>query len=141
MRHGQAENPSIDPEQGLTEEGKKAILQIADKMMNKSVHISQIYHSTKKRAQQTAHLVADVISSDVPPQAMENLKPGDNPSNIIDTVNQWTNDTLIVSHLPFIPSLLDLLTRSQNSIHFEPATVVCLGRSGPQWQLEWVISQ
>lgn len=140
MRHGQAENPSIDPEQGLTEEGKFAIQQIAKELVVKSVHTSQIYHSTKKRAQQTANIVAEIISPDVSPKAMDNLKPGDNPAMIIDTLNQWTDDTLLVSHLPFIPSLLERLTRSQHTVRFEPGTVACLSRSGDQWQLEWVIS-
>ena len=141
MRHGQAEDPSIDPEQGLTEEGKLAIQQIAKELVEKSVHFNQVYHSTKKRAQQTANIVASIVSPDVSPQTMDNLKPGDNPANIIDTLNQWTEDTLLVSHLPFIPSLLVLLTGIQNTLRFEPGTVVCLNRSADQWQLEWTTNQ
>lgn len=141
MRHGQAENPAIDPEQGLTEEGRHAIQQIAETLAKKPVHVSQVFHSTKKRAQQTADIVAGIISPGISPQTMDNLKPGDNPADILVTLNQWTDDTLIVSHLPFIPSLLDLLTQAKNSIHFHTGTVACLSRSGMQWQLEWVYSQ
>ena len=137
MRHGQAESPSIDPEQGLTEEGKIAIKGIAEVLGRKPIHVSQIFHSTKKRAKQTAGIVSEVISPGSSPQTMDNLKPSSNPENIIDTINQWKEDTLIVSHLPFIPSLLNLLTNSHNTIRFEPGTVACLNRSGSKWQLEW----
>lgn len=141
MRHGQAEDPSIDPEQGLTEKGKNAIRKIAQELQQKSVLPKQIFHSVKKRAQQTASIVSEVITPGSLPQIMENLKPGDNPANLIDTINQWTDDTLIVSHLPFIPSLLELLTQQHNPVRFEPGTVVCLSQSGSHWQLEWVTNQ
>ena len=141
MRHGQAEDPSNDPEQGLTKEGKNAIKKIARELQQKSVHPKQIFHSTKKRAQQTARIVSEIISPDSLPHTMENLNPGDNPAILIDTINQWTDDTLIVSHLPFIPSLLDLLSQEHNPVRFEPGTVVCLSRSGTQWQLEWATNQ
>lgn len=141
MRHGQAEDPSIDPEQGLTEDGKNAIRQIGRELEQKSVHVDNIYHSAKKRAQQTALIVSEIISPEILPQTMDNLKPNDNPANIIGIINQWANDTLIVSHLPLIPSLLDLLTDAHNTIRFNPGTVVCLCRSGSRWQLEWATSQ
>lgn len=137
MRHGQAEDPSIDPEQGLTEEGKNMIKQIAQNLKQKSVHPGYVYHSTKKRARQTASIVAENISTSASPQTMDNLNPGDNPENLVGIINQWTDDTLIVSHLPFIPSLLDLLTGTRHSVRFEPGTVVCLCKSGSRWQLEW----
>lgn len=141
MRHGQAADKSIDPEQGLSEDGKTGIELIAKSLAKKHLHIDQIFHSTKQRARQTAIIVADIISPNVTPQTMDNLKPGDNPENIINTINNWTDDTLIVSHLPFIPSLLNLLTNQHYSITFTPGTVVCLKRSEPQWQLEWTTSQ
>jgi len=141
MRHGEAEDPSINPDRGLTSEGKLAIEAIARKLIQKSVHPMQIYHSTKKRAQQTANITACIVATDTTPEAMDNLKPNDNPENIIDVINSWTDDTLLVSHLPFIPSLLNLLTGEKESILFTPGTVACLLHLGNKWELEWTINQ
>lgn len=139
MRHGQAEDPSVDPEQGLTSGGKQEIENIARKLAQKSLHLSQIYHSSKKRAQQTAQILSGIVAASNPPQYMDNLKPNDNPEIIIEAINQWTDDTMIVGHLPFIPSLLNRLTQTQHSIHFKPGTIACLVHTGNQWQLEWIL--
>lgn len=141
MRHGQAESPSIDPQRDLTAEGKREIEQIANSLVKKSVHLDQVFHSGKRRAHQTAQVIAGIVAPDLSPQSMDNLKPNDNPEKIIDIIKQWTDDTLIVSHLPFIPTLLNRLTQTQHNIYFNPGTVACLNRSKDLWQLEWTADQ
>jgi phosphohistidine phosphatase len=146
MRHGQAAESCVDPTRGLTREGKADIKRIAHELAQKEIHIEKIFHSSKKRAQQTAEIVARIISPEIALQLHEHLKPTDDPKMLTPEINGWQKDTLIASHLPFLPSLADLLTKDllakdTSGINFTPGTVVCLHKTADsRWQLQWVIS-
>ena len=146
MRHGEAAFKEDDPAQGLTQEGKRAIEQLAEKLAQKSsqnptereISIEQVFHSEKARAQQTAAIMASIIAPGVTPLYRENLKPNDDPKDLLPDIEKWTQDTLITSHLPFIPSLLSLLTSDQQPVRFDPGTIVCLSKNNSEWHVEWV---
>ena len=146
MRHGEAAFKEDDPQQGLTHQGKLAVENLAKKLVHKFSHqsteqgmnIEQVFHSEKTRAQQTAEIMTSIIAPEVIPLCRENLKPNDDPGNLLPDIKNWTRDTLITSHLPFIPNLLTLLTKKQQTVRFDPGTVVCLVNEGLGWYLEWV---
>lgn len=141
MRHGQAANPQIDPEQGLTRVGRTNIEQLAQRLAGQGVQFMRVYHSEKTRARQTAEIMVDVIAPEVVPEERAGLKPNDNPADLLPVINAWQEDTLITSHLPFVPGLLALLTGQSEAIDFVPGTVVCLVRNeNATWQIEWVAS-
>ena len=146
MRHGEAAFKEDDPTQGLTHEGKRAIEQLAKKLAQQSsrnpnkrkISIERVFHSEKARAQQTAVIMSSIIAPGVTPLHRENLKPNDNPKDLLSDIETWTKDTLITSHLPFIPSLLRLLTTNQQIVRFDPGTIACLSKNNTSWHLEWV---
>lgn len=146
MRHGIAASSDVDPNQGLTAEGKQAIEQLAKRLLEqqaqlpaeKKINIAQIFHSEKTRAQQTAEIMASIIAPSITPLCREGLKPNDDPRKVLSDINTWDKDTLVTSHLPFIPSLLNLLTQSQHSVSFEPGTIACLSKGDDSWHLDWV---
>lgn len=146
MRHGEAASKEDDPNQGLTHQGKLAIEALAKKLASKFSHlpaeqgmnIEQVFHSEKTRAQQTAEIMTSIIAPEITPLCRENLKPNDNPENLLTDIETWTKNTLITSHLPFIPNLLALLTKDQQAIRFDPGTIACLIKEGPSWRLEWI---
>ncbi len=138
MRHGQAASPEVDPQKGLTADGRLAVEALAQQLVKRGVHFSQVFHSERARAQQTAEIMAQVISPAVVPQQRTDLKPNDDPHLLLAEIDIWQEDTLIASHLPFIPSLLALLSRDQQKMAFEPATVVCLSKADDMnWKIEW----
>ena len=141
MRHGQAAEAHIDPARGLTQEGKANIEKIAHNLAQKELHIGQIFHSSKTRAQQTAEIVGCIISPEITLQLHEHLKPTDDPKMLIPEINEWQKDTLIASHLPFLPSLVDLLVDDTPGINFTPGTVLCLHKIADfRWRIDWIIS-
>ena len=140
MRHGQAASKEIDPEQGLTINGKRAIEQLAIKLAQQGMSFDQAFHSGKARAQQTAEIMTRIIAPHASLTYRENLKPDDGPEELLSDINTWQKDTLITSHLPFIPNLLSLLTSTSQYIGFEPGTIVCLSKQGTEWHLEWITS-
>lgn len=144
MRHGQAASPLVDPQQGLTKEGREEIEKLAKRLAELDVQFKQVFHSDKARAQQTAQIMANYLAPNVIPQMRIGLKPNDDPHQLLSEIESWQKDTLITSHLPFVPGLLAELTREQayqsQGMGFVPGTVVCLTRHNNNWQVEWIES-
>lgn len=138
MRHGQAASPQVDPQQGLSEEGRAGIAQLAERLAGQGIRFSQVFHSDKARARQTAEIMTSVLSPNVVPQMRSGLKPNDDPRDLLVDIESWNKDTLIASHLPFVPGLLAELTGQAQGMGFVPGTVICLTKDNDSWQIEWI---
>lgn len=141
MRHGEAKSSQDDPERGLTDSGKLSIKRIAVHLQRTGLTFSQIFHSMKKRAIETAEIMGQCISPDAELALLQNITPNDDPTLLIPEINSWNKDTLVTSHLPFIPNLLTLLTGQDvylSAITFETGTIVCLEKNdNAGWDIKW----
>lgn len=141
MRHGEALSPQIDPERGLSGNGKQKITDVAHYLRKKSVSFKHIFHSEKKRARETAQIMANIISPGIALQQHAHITPNDDPKLILAEINLWDEDTLIASHLPFVPNLITELTARDaylTAITFETGTVVCLEKGDDDmWNISW----
>lgn len=141
MRHGEALSAQADPERGLSNFGKEQITKIAKYLQQKGLMFDRIFHSNRKRARQTAEIMAQAITAETPLNLLENITPTDDPSLIIETINSWHEDTLVTSHLPFIPDLLTILTGQDaylTAITFEAGTIICLEKNEyGSWEINW----
>jgi len=140
MRHGQAASPQIDPQKGLSDEGRAGIEQLAQRLAGQGVQFDQIFHSEKARAQQTAEIMASILARRVTPQMRSGLKPNDDPHLLLAEIEGWQQDTLITSHLPFVPTLLAELTGKPQGMGLVPGTIICLVKAKQAWQVEWIES-
>lgn len=144
MRHGEALSPQQDPERGLTDAGKLKIKNIANHVKEMGVTFKHIFHSNKKRARETAELMAQTIVPEVKLKPHENIAPNDDPNFIINEINDWKEDSLITSHLPFVPNLMTQLTGQDaylSAISFETGTIVCLEKKNNEgWDVLWATS-
>lgn len=144
MRHGEALSPQVDPERGLTDAGKVKIKLVATHLLNTGVTFKQIFHSNKKRAHETSEIMSQIISPEVKPVLHKNITPNDDPGLLVAEIISWDEDTLITSHLPFVPNLMSLLTGEDvflSAISFEAGTVVCLEKhNSANWSVNWSTS-
>lgn len=144
MRHGQAASPQVDPRQGLTETGRAEIEELAKRLVGKGIQFRQVFHSDKARAQQTAQIMAEHLAPNVMPQMLSGLKPNDDPGQLLTEIESWQKDTLLTSHLPFVPALLAELTGQsgyrEQGMGFAPGTIVCIDRQNNNWLVEWIES-
>jgi len=144
MRHGEALSSNKDPQRGLTDDGKLKIEQLAKHLQQQKLTYSHAYHSDRKRAQQTAEIITQIISPDIKPALLDNITPNDDPGLLITEINSWNEDTLVTSHLPFVPDLITLLTKQDvytSGIGFETGTVVCLEKdNNSSWNIKWASS-
>ena len=140
VQHGTALPKEEDPQRGLSPGGIADIERIAGVAAGYGIQVSQIKHSGKKRAKQTAELFSKYLEPDRPVQAQSGLNPND---NILDTAPGIANDnTMFVGHLPFLAKLLSyLITGSQDTpvFKFQNAGIVCLDteKTSNTWIIKW----
>jgi phosphohistidine phosphatase len=142
-QHAKAASKEADPERRLTEEGQRDIQKVAEFIAPLNLYVDYLWHSGKKRAEQTAEVLAGVIKINKEHVARDGLGPNDDVTALKDELLLSKDDIMIVGHLPFLSKLASLLlagSESANTVAFKQAGVVCLNRSGEnQWQLEWMI--
>jgi phosphohistidine phosphatase len=140
VRHGQAENPEIDPACGLSRRGKEEARLIGQHLKNQGCQLADIHCSLKARAQQTAEIIALELGGKTSPTSMAGLAPIDPVEKLARKLQERKQNLMIVSHLPFLPALAAQLLAgaiSAGSIIFVTAGVLVLKRDGDGvWSVE-----
>ncbi len=143
VRHGQACLSEQNPHCSLTERGRQEVQQIANHLAQCSIKIPCIIHSGKARTQQTAEIFAQTLGCDKILTMPRILDCEADVDELIELLPQWTEDTMLVGHLPFMPILINTLTARKEApalFYYSPATVVCLEQQYQQWLIRWAIS-
>jgi len=144
MRHGDYVDASVNPEKPLSPKGMETVKKVGQFFKNYGVKVDIIFHSTKKRAQQTAQIVRNLINEEAHIEPKDYLSPNDATENIIYDISSLDEDTLIVGHLPFLPTLVADLTCQgiqESPVQKMPAgSVVVLERDEDQrWNIVSVV--
>jgi phosphohistidine phosphatase len=142
VQHAKAASEQADPQRGLTEEGFSEIQKVAAFVKPLNLCVDYLWHSGKKRAAQTAEILAEAIK--IKTQTIhEGLGPNDDVKAFKDEVVSAGGDIIVVGHLPFLSKLASLLlagAESANTVAFKNGGIVCLDRSETnQWQIDWMI--
>ena len=142
VQHAKAASKDIDPDRSLTEEGLRDIQKVAAFIKSLNLSVDYLWNSGKKRAQQTAELLAEVITINREQTARDGLAPNDDVKEIEHQIMSAKQDIMIVGHLPFLSKLASLLLTgnySSDSVVFRNAGIVCLNYTDNQWQVSWII--
>jgi phosphohistidine phosphatase len=144
VRHGIALEAHVDSQRPLSEQGKIEIIRLANFLSPFGVLVSHVYHSTQLRAQQTAILLAATIAPGQEIATLEGLESDSSVELFYEQIGGWADDTLVVSHLPFVGELLaKLLGMRQNLsiVSWQPGTMVCLERTAlERWLISWILT-
>lgn len=143
VRHGDSVVDGADDVRPLSTKGKHDIQQLAKFIGEQKLHVSQIMHSPKVRAKQTAEILAPAFScTDF--QEREELNPLSSVNVVASEIYTWDVDTLLVGHMPFMGMLVaKLLTGHEgaNIVAFQPGCMVCLeGITNHHWIMNWMLS-
>lgn len=144
MRHGEACSADVDPQQALTVQGQKDVAAVGLFLRSKSFHIDHILHSPKLRARQTAELIAKIVPASQITETNQLLGHDSALEPLIEMIRSLGEDTLLVSHLPFIGHLVQTLlvgkVQHHSMINYQPGTLVCLKLCHEHhWLLDWVV--
>ncbi len=143
VQHGKSLPKDQDPDQGLSEEGKAETELIAKTAREKGITVSQIKHSVKKRARQTAEILARALNPNQGVQEIIGIKPMDDVAEVAAGLDPAEN-TMLVGHLPFMERMTAfLITGSIDKpiLKFQNSGIVCLDKDPDtqSWVIIWVL--
>jgi phosphohistidine phosphatase len=142
VRHGKAEQGTVDDVRALTDGGRKAVQRMARWMGAAEVHVERVEHSGLVRAEQTAEILARVVGGRL--HRVADLGPTDPVEPVAARLTAaGEEEIMLVGHLPFMERLAAyLLTGDAGApmLHFRTGAVACLSREGTSWTLEWFLA-
>jgi len=143
VRHGEAYSEAADPDRSLTEAGKATVDDMAQLANSFKIPVSQILHSGKTRARQTADIFSKHLKPSAGVKEIKGIKPNDDVTMIAPELDPAVN-TMIVGHLPFLERLVSyLVTGSPDKaiIKFQTGGIVCLDRieKNGSWHVKWAL--
>ena len=144
-RHGLAVPKDEDANCPLSDTGRQDIARMASFLARTRPTIGCIIHSGKIRAAQTALIYAETLGPGrLVEEASSGLNPNDPTDPLVAACDGWTDDTMVVSHLPLVGKLVSRLVTGdefETVVHFQPGTVACLerGENGGGWTVAWAM--
>ena len=142
-QHGLAAPKDVDTDRPLSEQGREDVRHLAQLLGTTGIHVGQVLHSGKTRAEQTAAILAEVLLPQGQPQKHTGLGPKDPLNKVFEGIATWAVDTLIVSHLPYVGRLASLLLASDPDrplLSFNPGSMACLEKDVEgHWSLAWMV--
>lgn len=143
VQHGRAAPSDIDPERGLTAEGRAEVERIAGVAGGYGVKVAAILHSGKKRARETAEIFSAMLGPGISVTAVSGMDPNDDVISFAAGLST-EDDRMLVGHLPFMERLASyLITGSPDKpvFSFQNGGIVCLDlhRSSRTWAVKWAL--
>jgi phosphohistidine phosphatase len=143
VQHGKSLPKDRDPDQGLSEEGKAETELIAKTAKEKGITVSQIKHSVKTRARQTAEILALALNPNQGVQEISGIKPMDDVAEVAAGLDSAEN-TMLVGHLPFMERMTAFLISGSIDkpiFKFQNSGIVCLDKDPDtqSWVIMWTL--
>ena len=144
VRHGEAVSGSENPDPPLSKDGENEVKKIAVFLARGRIGVTRIIHSDKARARETARHIVNTLGPDPSVEvAPSGLAPNDSTALVMEAIGQWTDNVMLVGHLPFLGRLASLLVLGAEDkpvVTFDPGTVVALNLlDDGRWVIDWVL--
>lgn len=142
-QHGKSASKDVDPQRGLTREGREEVAAVARVLRDSGVAVGAIWHSGKTRAEQTAALFAEAMGLSAGIASRDGLDPLDDVVVFAESLPKDA-DVLIVGHLPFMERLVSYLVTGDAEgrvVRFQNGGVVRMDwdRDGERWLIGWTV--
>lgn len=145
VQHGEAYPKSEDPNRSLTPQGQEDVARVAGLVQAAGVKVHQIRHSGKRRAQETAAILAEHLAPPGGVVSLPGLAPKDDVRPVAELLSRETRPLMFVGHRPFMDRLAGYLVlgdRDQRVIRFRKGGVVCVKYKAKKraWSIQWAIT-
>lgn len=138
MQHGEAKSEAEDSERSLTVRGEEETRKIFGAAKRLGIRPARIYHSGKKRAEQTAGIIAKALG--LSSQLGQGLNPNDDVRPWVERISKEAEDLMIVGHLPFLEKLASFLIcgdEGSKAVLFRYSAILCLEKKEPgSWAVD-----
>ncbi|MGD8739469.1 MAG: phosphohistidine phosphatase SixA [Desulfobacterales bacterium] len=143
IQHGKSLSKDQDPDQGLSAEGIAETERIANQAKDDGVTVSQIKHSVKTRARQTAEIFAGALNPKQGIREVSGIKPLDDVAEYAANIDPLEN-IMLVGHLPFMERLTSFLIMGSIDkpvFKFQNSGIVCLDKDpeAQAWTIRWAL--
>jgi phosphohistidine phosphatase len=143
VQHGKAKSAEEDPDRSLSDQGREEVTHVAKFLNELRIAISLVQHSGTARAEETAHILAASMRCTSGPCRTDGLSPLDDPSEAANFLKVYTDNVLIVGHLPHLERLSSLLLTGnpeRRPVQFRNGGVVCLEKEQTgTWSVVWAV--
>lgn len=144
VQHGEAKSEQEDPARPLTDRGREEVTRVARAAQRAGISITAIYHSGKRRAEQTAEILAAALRPEQAPRQMDGLAPKDDPNAAKEAIGALRAPALLVGHLPHLSRLCSLLVTGDPAaepVAFRMGGIVCLSTGDDRpWHIRWILT-
>lgn len=143
VQHGDALSSEVDAERPLSGRGRADVQRTTAMLSAAKISVSRVFHSGKDRARQTAELLAAALAPQSLSEAIDGIRPMDGVESFARVIAGWSEDAMVVGHLPFMAKLVSLLLCGDQEAmlcSYEPGSIVCLERvEQDRWSLAWMV--
>ncbi len=144
VQHGKPMKKEENPERPLSQKGRVDVERIGTFLKEANVQVREIYCSKKRRARETATILASLLHPGLQPEERAGLSPMDEVDAIADEISKMRENIMIVGHLPHLAKLVSLLVAGEilpSMVEFQQGGVVCLqaGMEANQWNIAWMV--
>jgi phosphohistidine phosphatase len=143
VQHAEAKSKEVDPERPLSEQGRRDAEQVAALAGRMGIQVSQIRHSGKLRAEQTARILAEALVPAHGVTAVDGLGPVDDVEPVANDLDTTWATLMLVGHLPFMERLIGELVvgdPDEAVVDVQNAAITCLSRTEEGWQVSWILT-
>ena len=142
VQHGEAVAEDVDPTRPLNAVGRTDVERMAAFLARGGIRAMEVWHSGKRRAEQTAAILTAASSPELAPEGRTGLNPNDPTEGTVHEVATRDQDVMLVGHLPYLAKLADRLVVGREDagvVAFRPGSVLCLERTGQgRWTIVWM---
>ena len=139
-QHGLAADKTENSQRPLTQAGIKQTLSVAKQLHSSEAPVSQIFHSGKLRASQTANIFVTTLDT-ASASMLDHLSPNDDV--LVLAKNLTIENALYIGHLPHLEKLVSYLitgNKDQNIVKFQNSAIICLEKNNNQYHICWYLT-
>jgi phosphohistidine phosphatase len=147
VRHGEPTSEAEDPQRPLSPRGREDVQRVSAVAARMGLRPAEIRHSGKRRAAETAEIIAAALGLSAPVAAVGGMAPNDDVEPVAVALAALMQPVMLVGHLPFLSRLTSLLLVGDPErplVQFPMGGIVCLAheRSGrtPAWSHTWALT-
>jgi phosphohistidine phosphatase len=140
VQHGKQVPEEENPEEPLSQEGKMDCEKAAKFAEKAGVKVSDIFHSMKLRAKETAEIYKNHIMPGGELSEQQGLKPMDDVEAWPPKIEDHSGDLMLVGHMPFMQKLSSLLITGDTDkpvYQFQQGGILCMEKNE---EGNWIIN-
>lgn len=144
IRHAHAVDAAVDSVRPVSKRGRKQVRLLARFLRAGGMFQPvEIWHSPLVRSRETAELLLQRLTLDVPLVKVAEIKPDDAPRAVARRLRGLSNTVAIVGHEPHLSALASLLVAGAATpvgVVMKKCAALALERVDGHWAVRWLVS-